>query len=76
MASILHAHVLKDSNPSTLTSLDPASVGYLTWVHGVGARRATLAHVAEQVPKAELQATIAAGAPAARTVPKVNPAAE
>ena len=43
--------------------------------HGVGARRATAAQAEEQVPRAALHATIAAGTPRpAVTVPKVNPA--
>ena len=44
-------------------------------VHGVGAVRATVAQAAEQIPREELQAVIAAGAARAATVPKVNPAA-
>ena len=44
--------------------------------HGMGASKTSVAQVAEQVPRAELQARIAAGvAAAATTVPKVNPAA-
>lgn len=42
---------------------------------GVGARSATVAQVAEQVPKAALQATIVAGAVAPRVAPQVAPPA-
>lgn len=45
-------------------------------IYGIGASKVILAHAALQLPKAELQATMAAGAAAARTVPNVNPAAE
>ena len=44
-------------------------------VHGVGARRATVAQVALHVPRAALQPKIAAGAAGAAMVPKVTPAA-
>jgi len=44
-------------------------------VQGVGANSATLAHMAEQEPRAELQPTMAAGAAAAAIVPNVQPAA-
>ena len=44
-------------------------------LYGVGAKSATVAHAAEHVPNAALQATMAAGTPTpAVTVPKVNPA--
>ena len=43
--------------------------------YGVGASNATVAHAALQVPRAALQARMAAGAAAAATtVPKVKPA--
>jgi hypothetical protein len=43
---------------------------------GVGANKATVAHAAEQVPKAALHASAAAGAAgAAMIVPNVSPAA-
>jgi len=44
-------------------------------IHGVGARRATVAQVALHVPRAALQATIAGGAAGAAMVPKTAPAA-
>jgi hypothetical protein len=44
-------------------------------IHGVGAQSATVAQAAEQTPRDELQARIAAGAAGAATVPNVNPAA-
>ena len=44
--------------------------------HGVGANKTSVAQVAEQTPRAELQPRMTAGvAGAAITVPKVNPAA-
>ena len=44
-------------------------------LQGVGASRATVAHIVEQVPSAALHANTAAGAAAAATtVPNVNPA--
>lgn len=44
-------------------------------VQGVGAKSPTVAHMLEQVPRAPLQATMAAGAAGAATVPNVAPAA-
>ena len=48
----------------------------LLTIQGVGAKRATVAQAAEQVPNAALHPRIAGGAAtAATTVPNVNPAA-
>jgi len=55
------------------TQIDVAFV--IARVHGVGAKRATVAQVAEHVPRAALQPKIAAGATGAAMVPKVAPAA-
>jgi hypothetical protein len=44
-------------------------------LQGVGAKSPTVAQAAEQVPKAALHATTAAGATGAAMVPNVKPAA-
>ena len=44
-------------------------------IQGVGANSAMPAHRLEQVPRAELQPTMEAGAATAATVPNVKPAA-
>lgn len=54
----------------------PVESIHLSYTQGVGAPKQMLAHVALQLPNAELQAKMAGGAAAAATVPKVSPAAE
>lgn len=59
----------------------PTSIQYVMNSHddnvqGAGRGRATVAHMVLHFPKAMLQATMAGGAAAAATVPKVKPAAE
>ena len=54
---------------------DTAACCFGSIIHGMGVTRHVMAQACEQVPKAVLQATIADGAPTARTVPKVAPAA-
>jgi len=54
-----------------------ASLKIYSLFQGVGAKRATVAQVAQHVPNAALHARIIGGAAAAAmTVPKVAPAAE
>jgi len=47
----------------------------MSLIYGVGARRVTVAHVAEHVPNAALHPKMAGGARGAAMVPKVTPAA-
>lgn len=78
-----HLHASQDRNPNDMHQhLHPSVVhasALSSWKimgrdQGVGAR-ATTAQAAWQVPNAELQATMAAGAAGAATVPNVAPAA-